>query len=45
MNTKIVEDRIVKEGDYWIVYRKSGYWKDCPIFKTKYKKIAELLIV
>ena len=45
MNTKIVEDRIVKEGEYWVVYRKSGYLKDCPIFKTKDKKLAELLVV
>lgn len=44
MNTKIVEDRIVKEGEYWVVYRKSGHWNECPIFKTKDKKLAELLV-
>lgn len=45
MNNKSTEDRIVKEGKYWVVYRKSGYWKDCPIFRTKDKKLAELLVI
>ena len=44
MNTKLTEDRIVKEGKYYIVYRKTRD-KDCPIFKTKDKKLAELLVV
>ena len=44
MNNKLTEDRIVKEGNYYIVYRKTGD-KDCPIYKTKNKKLAELLLV
>ena len=45
MNNKLTEDRIVKEGEYWIVYRKSvGFSTECPIYKTKDKKIAELLV-
>lgn len=44
MNTKIVEDRIVKEGDYWVVYRYSDTWDKCPIFKTKDKKLAKILL-
>ena len=44
MNNKLTEDRIVKEGKYYIVYRKTGN-KDCPIYKTQDKKLAELLVV
>ena len=44
MNNKLTEDRIVKEGKYYIVYSKTGD-KDCPIFRTKDKKLAELLVV
>lgn len=44
MNNKLTEDRIVKEENYYIVYRKTGD-KDCPIFRTKDKKLAELLVV
>lgn len=45
MNNKLTEDRIVKEGEYWVVYRKSvGFSTDCPIYKTKDKKQAEILL-
>jgi hypothetical protein len=46
MRSNIVEDYLVKEGEYWVVYRKStGFSKDCPIYRTKDKKLAELLVV
>lgn len=45
MNNKLTEDRIVKEGEYWVVYRKSvGFSTDCPIYKTKDKKQAKILL-
>lgn len=45
MKGTIIDDYLVKEGDFWIVYRKSaGFSKDCPIYKTKDKKLAELLV-
>ena len=37
-------DKLVKEGDYWIVYRHSEAWGDCPIFKSKSKEQAEKLL-
>jgi len=37
-------DKIEKEGDYWVVYRTSETWGRCPIFKTKDKSQAEMLI-
>ena len=37
-------DKLVKEGDYWIVYRHSETWGDCPILKTKDKAQAEILL-
>lgn len=40
----IIDDYLVKEGKYYIVYRKTGD-KDCPIFRTQDKKLAELLVV
>ena len=41
----IINDYLVKEGEFWIVYRKSeDFSKDCPIYKTKDKKLAELLV-
>ena len=46
MRSNIVEDYLVKEGEYWVVYRKSaGFSTDCSIYKTKDKKLAELLVV
>lgn len=45
MNTKIVKDELVQENGYWIVYRESYPYGRCPIYKTKDKKMAELLIV
>ena len=45
MRSNIVEDYLVKEGEYWVVYRKSaGFSTDCPIYKTKDKKQAEILL-
>ena len=44
MNNKLTEDRIVKEGRYYFVYLKTED-KDCPIYKTQDKKLAELLVV
>ena len=43
-NKYFVIDKLVKEGEYWIVYRESGIWGQCPIFRTKDKKQAEILI-
>lgn len=37
-------DTLAKEGDYWIVYRHSETWGDCPILKTKDKAQAEILL-
>ena len=37
-------DILVKEGDYWVVYRHSETWGDCPIFKSKSKEQAERLL-
>lgn len=44
MNQSLVIDKLVKEGEYWIVYRESESWGQCPIFRTKDKKQAEILI-
>ena len=44
MNQSLVIDKLVNEGEYWIVYRESGSWGQCPIFRTKDKKQAEILI-
>lgn len=37
-------DKLVQEGEYWVVYRYSESWPKCPIFKTKDKAQAEKLI-
>ena len=37
-------DTLVKEGEYWIVYRHSETWGKCPIFKSKEKVQAEMLL-
>lgn len=37
-------DKLVKENGYWIVYRCSDTWGECPVFKTKDKHQAELLL-
>lgn len=37
-------DKIEREGEFWVVYRYSESWGKCPIFKTKSKEQAELLI-
>ena len=37
-------DKIVQEGDFWVVYRYSETWGKCPIFKTKEKTLAEYII-
>ena len=45
MRSNIVDDYLVKESEYWVVYRKSvGFSTDCPIYKTKDKKQAEILL-
>lgn len=36
-------DRLVQKGEYWIVYRSSEVWGDCPIFKTKDESQARLM--
>lgn len=37
-------DRLVQEGEYWVVYRHSDTWGDCPIFKSKSKEQAESIL-
>lgn len=37
-------DRLVQEGEYWVVYRHSNTWGDCPIFKSKLKEQAENIL-
>ena len=37
-------DKLVKEGEYWVVYRHSETWGDCPILRTKNKAQAEKLL-
>lgn len=37
-------DRLVQEGEYWVVYRHSDTWGDCPIFKSKLKEQAENIL-
>lgn len=37
-------DKLVKEGEYWVVYRYSETWGKCPIFKTKNIEQAKLFI-
>jgi len=37
-------DKLVQEGEYWVVYRYSESWPKCPIFKTKDKAQAQMLL-
>lgn len=43
MNT-LTKDKLVKEGDYWVIYRHSDGYGLCPIYKSKDKKQVEKLL-
>jgi hypothetical protein len=44
LKESLVNDKLVKEGEYWVVYRQGDGNKWCPLLKTKDKKIAKIIL-